>query len=182
MYRKTNPAGWLPTACSFSLGAAAVLVLATVYAIPALHKRPETVNAPVNNNLPVNGKMVNNNINDAPQPAKPAVLQNDAVSPAPHPMQPAKVATAAASLGRKPEAPKTVPPASAPVEVKPLAEYEGFTARDVPLLLRKAEADAGAGDYDSSRHEYDIILHLEPGNQAAKAGLSRVNLSVDRNH
>jgi hypothetical protein len=165
-----------------SLGAVAVLALATVYAIPALHRRPETVNAPVNTNLPVNGKIVNNNINDAPQPAKPALLPNDAVSPLSHPVQPAKVAPAAASATRKPEAPKTIPPASAPVEVKPLAEYEGFTARDVPLLLRKAEADAGAGDYDSSRHEYDIILHLEPGNQAAKSGLSRVNLSVDGKH
>ncbi len=165
-----------------SLGAVAVLALATVYAIPALHKRPETTSAPVNAKLPVSGKIVNNNINNAPQPAKPAVLQNDPVSPVPHPVQPAKVAPAAASLSRRPEAPKTVPPGSAPVEVKPLAEYEGFTARDVPLLLRKAEADAGAGDYDSSRHEYDIILHLEPGNQTAKAGLSRVNLSVDGNH
>jgi hypothetical protein len=171
-----------------SLGAVAVLALATVYAIPALHKRPETGNAPVNNNLPVNGKSINNNINsnsnnnDIPQPAKPAVLPNDAVSAVPHPLQPAKVAAAAASPIRKPEAPKTISSASAPVEVKPLAEYEGFTARDVPLLLRKAEADAGAGDYDSSRHEYDIILHLEPGNQAAKVGLSRVNLSVDHNH
>ena len=179
---ETEPSWMASHRLLVSLGAVAVLALATVYAIPALHKRPETVNAPVNTNLPVNGKIVNNNINDAPQSAKPAVLQNDAVSPLPHPVQPAKVATAAASLSRKPDAPKTVPPGSAPVEVKPLAEYEGFTARDVPLLLRKAEADAGAGDYDSSRHEYDIILHLEPGNQAAKAGLSRVNLSVDRNH
>jgi hypothetical protein len=179
---ETEPSWMASHRLLVSLGAVAVLALATVYAIPALHKRPETVNAPVNNNLPVNGKIVNNNINDAPQSAKPAAPQNDAVSPVRNPVQPAKVVPAAASLSRKPEAPKTTPPASAPVELKPLAEYEGFTARDVPLLLRKAEADAGAGDYDSSRHEYDIILHLEPGNQAAKAGLSRVNLSVDRNH
>ncbi|MGB7601205.1 MAG: hypothetical protein WBM24_12920 [Candidatus Sulfotelmatobacter sp.] len=160
-----------------SLGAVGVLALATVYAIPALHKRPEIVNAPVNTNLPVN-----TNINAVPQTSKPAASQNDAVSPLTHPVQPAKVASAAASLGRKPDSPKTIPPSTTAVEVKPLAEYEGFTAKDVPLLLRKAEADAGAGDYDSSRHEYDIVLHLEPGNQAAKAGLSRVNLSVDRNH
>jgi hypothetical protein len=65
-------------------------------------------------------------------------------------------------------------------EAKPVAEYAGFTARDVPLLLKKAESDAGAGDYAASRREYDIILHLEPGNLAARTGMSRVNLSVDR--
>jgi hypothetical protein len=159
-----------------ALAAVVVLALATLYALPTLRKRPATVNAPVNTNLPVNS---NSNSNDATQSAKPAAQPNNAISPVPHPVQPAKIVPAAT---RKPEAPKTIPSATAPVEVKPLAEYEGFTARDVPLLLRKAEADAGAGDYDSSRHEYDIILHLEPGNQAAKSGLSRVNLSVDHNH
>ncbi|MFZ0295483.1 MAG: hypothetical protein WAL52_17875 [Candidatus Sulfotelmatobacter sp.] len=162
-----------------ALAAVVVLALATLYALPTLRKRPATVNAPVNTNLPVNS---NSNSNDAPQPVKPAPLPNNATSPVPHSVQPAKVAPAAASVTRKPEAPKSIPPTTTAVEVKPLAEYEGFTAKDVPLLLKKAEADAGAGDYDSSRHEYDIVLHLEPGNQAAKAGLSRVNLSVDGNH
>ena len=51
---------------------------------------------------------------------------------------------------------------------------------ETSMLFKKAESDAGAGDYTASRREYHIILHLEPRNLAARTGMSRVNLSVDR--
>ena len=152
------------------LAAVVVLALAALYALPTLRQRPVIVNSPVNSNY--------NASPNATQPSQPAQPPATPTVVAPQPVQPAKVIPGAA---RKPE-PKPIQPASNTVEVKPLSEYEGFSAKDIPLLLKKAGKDAGAGDYESSRHEYDIVLHLEPGNQAARAGLSRVNLSIDRNH
>ena len=59
-----------------------------------------------------------------------------------------------------------------------LAQYEGFTARQIPQLLRRAEADAGAGNYDAAKREYQIILALQPGNAEAKEGLRKLNLKM----
>jgi hypothetical protein len=153
-----------------SFMAVAVLALATVYALPAWRKRPPAANSVIESG----------HSQQTPKPgAWPKELPSNPASVAPQPAEPVKIAPAPAAAIRKPEAPKTQSP-SKPAEAKPLGEYEGFASRDVPALLKRAQADAGAGDYDSSRHEYDIILHLEPGNQAAREGLARVNMSVNR--
>jgi hypothetical protein len=52
-----------------------------------------------------------------------------------------------------------------------------MTEKDIPLLLRKAEKDAGAGNYEDARREFDIILHLDPGNAEAKQGMRKLELS-----
>jgi hypothetical protein len=122
-------------------------------------------------------------LHQAPKQEEPPNNVSPAAAQAP---EAAKIMPAVADPARKPEMrkpetpPKLVQSPPKPAEAKPVAEYAGFTARDVPLLLKKAESDAGAGDYAASRREYDIILHLEPGNLAARTGMSRVNLSVDR--
>jgi hypothetical protein len=149
-----------------SLAAVGVLALATVYALPSLRKAP-TSSTKVK-------------ANDVQQPAKPEPPPDSPTPVAPQAAEPAKIAPTALAPIRKPIATKTSDSPVKPPVAKPLAEYAGFNAKDIPLLLKKAERDAGAGDYDSSRREYDVILHLEPNNQAARLGMSRLNLSVDR--
>lgn len=60
---------------------------------------------------------------------------------------------------------------------KKASEYQGMSEKDIPLLLRKAEKDAGAGNYDDARREFDIVLHLDPGNAEAKQGMRKLDLS-----
>ena len=152
--------------------AVAILALATVYALPAWRKRLPAANSAVNS--------ADSRQSSKPEEA-PKELPSNPTPVALEPVEPVSIAPAPVVAVRKPELPKTPPPSlSKPAEARPVGEYEGFSSRDVPGLLRRAQADAGAGDYDSSRHEYDIILHLEPGNQAAREGLARVNLSVNR--
>lgn len=73
--------------------------------------------------------------------------------------------------------PPTGPKAQGETEV-PVKEYEGFTSKQVPQLLRKAEEDAGAGKYDDAKREYEIVLKLQPGNSAAQGGLRKLGMKT----
>jgi serine/threonine-protein kinase len=73
--------------------------------------------------------------------------------------------------------PAIEPVTKKPVKPAPLAgaaTVDGFSRRDVPELVRQADAAAGRGDYRLARYEYNLILKLQPGNAAARAGLRRV--------
>jgi len=60
----------------------------------------------------------------------------------------------------------------------PVTDYEGFTNKQVPQLLRRAEEDAGAGNYDAAKREYEIVLKLQPGNSTAREGLRKLGLKI----
>lgn len=61
---------------------------------------------------------------------------------------------------------------------RPPREYKGFTIKDVPGLLRKADRDSGAGKYGDARDEYDIVLTLAPGNADAQQGMRKLVLKM----
>jgi serine/threonine protein kinase len=67
-----------------------------------------------------------------------------------------------------------------PAAREPVARVDGFTRHDVPELLRQADAAAGRSDYLLARYEYNLILKLEHGNAAARAGLLHIQTAEQR--
>jgi hypothetical protein len=45
-----------------------------------------------------------------------------------------------------------------------LRNMEAFTVKQVPQLVRRADEDVGAGNYDAAKRECEIVLKLQSGN------------------
>jgi hypothetical protein len=55
-------------------------------------------------------------------------------------------------------------------------ESGGVSLKDIPVLLKMAQQDAGAGNYNKARTEYRKILGLQPNNQDARDGLHKLDI------
>jgi len=53
--------------------------------------------------------------------------------------------------------------------------------KDIPALLKMAQKDAGSGNYDNARREFNKVLQLQPSNQDAKEGLRKLALAQSAN-
>jgi len=115
------------------------------------------------------------------------------------------VVTPAEPETKKPEEPVTVPPPvkkavivsqprtppkstdsraktkKEPVQTEPevdtsVLEFGGLTQKDIPRLLDNAKKDAGDGNYEKARREYQAILKLQANNPDAKEGLRKLSI------
>jgi serine/threonine protein kinase len=62
------------------------------------------------------------------------------------------------------------------------ASAGGFSCSEIPDLLSKAEAAAGRGDYGVARYDYGIVLRMDARNEAAHAGLHKIEQAEKMHH
>jgi serine/threonine protein kinase len=102
-------------------------------------------------------------------------VQNQQVQTASDSGDSAKTSAAPADSADQPVSEAThKKPVKTSASERPGPTVEGFSRRDVPELLRQADAAAGRGDYRMARYEYNVILRIDRNNATARNGLRRV--------
>jgi len=156
----------------FSLTAVVAVALLALLLLPRLRNKQTVTNPPAP--LPVTQQPMS-------QQEEPVSKSNPPVStPQPEPLPPEPVSV---SNPKPVEVPKplmrhTQPePLTTRSQPKKVAEYDGMSEKDIPMLLRMAEKEAGAGNYEDARRKFDTVLHLDPSNAEAKLGLKKLDLS-----
>lgn len=70
---------------------------------------------------------------------------------------------------------KPTPDTSEPPPPPVVEESGNWSVSDIPRLLTMAGNDMGDGKYDKAQREYRIVLRLQPKNQQALDGISKIN-------
>jgi hypothetical protein len=70
---------------------------------------------------------------------------------------------------------KTEDSKNTPEQPAVVDESGNWALSDIPRLLTMAGSDMGDGKYDKARREYRIVLRLQPKNQPALDGISKLN-------
>jgi cytoskeletal protein RodZ len=104
-----------------------------------------------------------------PEATKPAAKLPAAVTKPPADTR-AKSKKETKETAKEPSAKDT--PAEPEVVVQ---ETGSWSASDIPRLLSMAATDMGDGKYDKAQREYRIVLRLQPKNQPALDGISKLN-------
>lgn len=117
---------------------------------------------------------MNAGVSTASQTATASQPPTTSTASQPQPGTQSTVASAASEKQDEPAEQSPSAPAQKAVAKAPVTRVDGFSRRDVPELLRQADAAAGRGDYRLARYEYNLILKLDHNNAAARSGLRSV--------
>jgi hypothetical protein len=109
------------------------------------------------------------------------VPQVQTAQPKPEPPKPAAKAPAtvrkppAESIAKNKKETETQETKDTPEQPAVVDESGNWALSDIPRLLTMAGSDIGDGKYDKARREYRIVLRLQPKNQPALDGISKLN-------
>ena len=156
------------------LGAVAIVLVAALIAV--LYPRTRVTKLPPV--LPVHTE-----VTETPsKPTTPVPPEVKSDQPDPNALTPKEKSPTAVQAGLKSRVDSRVKSRKEPSEVAEIPnDAGGVSQKDIPALLKMAQKDAGSGNYDNARREFNKVLQLQPSNQDAKEGLRKLALAQSAN-